>query len=38
MSERASLLGGSLEITTAPGAGTQIRARFPLMIPQSASA
>lgn len=30
MSERASLVGGCLEIDTAPGAGTRIRATFPI--------
>lgn len=30
MSERASLVGGSLDIDTVPGAGTRIRATFPL--------
>jgi signal transduction histidine kinase len=32
MSERASLLGGRLDIHTAPGAGTRIVARFPLEV------
>jgi PAS domain S-box-containing protein len=30
MSERASLAGGDLDIQTAPGAGTRVRASFPL--------
>jgi signal transduction histidine kinase len=30
MSERAELAGGTLEIESAPGAGTTLRARFPL--------
>jgi signal transduction histidine kinase len=30
MEERASLAGGSLEIRSAPGQGTDVRARFPL--------
>jgi len=30
MSERASLAGGQLEIESKPGAGTTLRARFPL--------
>jgi len=30
MSERAELVGGQLEIESAPGAGTTLRARFPL--------
>ncbi len=31
MAERASLAGGSLDIETAPGTGTRIRARFPII-------
>jgi signal transduction histidine kinase len=30
MRERAAELGGSLEVTTADGAGTTVRARLPL--------
>jgi len=30
MSERAELVGGSLDIESVPGAGTTVRARFPL--------
>jgi signal transduction histidine kinase len=30
MSERAALAGGQLEIESEPGAGTTLRARFPL--------
>jgi len=30
MSERASLAGGDLDIQTAPGAGTRVRASLPL--------
>jgi PAS domain S-box-containing protein len=33
MSERAALAGGQLEIESAPGAGTTLRARFPLPRP-----
>ncbi len=32
MAERASLAGGDLEIDTEPGAGTRVRARFPLVV------
>lgn len=32
MSERASLAGGSFDIETAPGAGTRICARFPVVV------
>jgi signal transduction histidine kinase len=35
MSERAELAGGSLDIESAPGAGTTLRARFPLPSPKS---
>jgi signal transduction histidine kinase len=31
MRERAAELGGSLDLTTAPGAGTTVRARLPLV-------
>jgi signal transduction histidine kinase len=34
MSERAALAGGSLDIESVPGAGTTVRARFPLPSPQ----
>jgi len=34
MRERAELAGGRLEIESAPGAGTTLRARFPLPSPQ----
>ena len=30
MRERAAEIGGALEVTTAPGAGTTVRARLPL--------
>jgi signal transduction histidine kinase len=30
MEERAQLAGGRLEMNTAPGRGTEVRARFPL--------
>jgi len=32
MSERVSLLGGELEIDSAPGRGTEIRAWFPFVL------
>jgi signal transduction histidine kinase len=35
MGERAELVGGHLDIESAPGAGTTVRARFPLPPPQS---
>jgi signal transduction histidine kinase len=31
MGERAELAGGRLDIESAPGAGTTLRARFPLL-------
>jgi signal transduction histidine kinase len=31
MRERAAELGGTLDVSTAPGAGTTVRARLPLM-------
>ena len=31
MEERVSLLGGELELVTRPGAGTEVRARFPMI-------
>ena len=34
MSERAELVGGSLDIESVPGAGTTVRARFPLASPK----
>jgi signal transduction histidine kinase len=34
MSERAELAGGSLDIESVPGAGTTVRARFPLPSPE----
>ncbi|MBC8031530.1 MAG: sensor histidine kinase [Pyrinomonadaceae bacterium] len=34
MSERAELVGGSVDIESVPGAGTTVRARFPLPSPQ----
>ena len=34
MGERAELVGGSLDIESAPGAGTTLRARFPLPSPK----
>jgi signal transduction histidine kinase len=34
MSERAELVGGSVDIESAPGAGTTVRARFPLPSPR----
>jgi signal transduction histidine kinase len=30
MRERALILGGTIEITAAPGGGTEVRASFPL--------
>jgi signal transduction histidine kinase len=36
MSERASLVGGHLDIVTAPGAGTRVRATFPVPVPVEA--
>ena len=36
MAERAELAGGRLDIESAPGAGTTLRARFPLPSPKSA--
>ena len=38
MRERCELLGGSFEITSAPGRGTQVRARLPLAPPLTAHA
>jgi len=35
MQERAVLVGGQIEIESAPGRGTEIRARFPLPLPLS---
>ncbi len=35
MAERAGLVGGSLDIDTAPGSGTRIRARFPIRVASS---
>ena len=35
MGERAELVGGHLDIESAPGAGTTVRARFPLPPPKS---
>jgi signal transduction histidine kinase len=35
MRERAELVGGSLDIESVPGAGTTVRARFPLPSPKS---
>jgi len=35
MSERAELVGGHLDIESEPGAGTTVRARFPLSPPKS---
>ena len=32
MEERASLVGGSLDIETSPGRGTRIRASFPMRV------
>ena len=32
MTERAALVGGGLDIDTAPGSGTRIRARFPILV------
>jgi signal transduction histidine kinase len=37
MRERAELVGGRLDIESAPGAGTTLRARFPLHFPERAS-
>jgi signal transduction histidine kinase len=37
MRERAELVGGRLEIESAPGAGTTLRGRFPLHFPERAS-
>jgi signal transduction histidine kinase len=34
MGERAELAGGRLDIESAPGAGTTLRARFPLPSPK----
>jgi signal transduction histidine kinase len=34
MSERAELVGGGVDIQSAPGAGTTVRARFPLSSPK----
>jgi signal transduction histidine kinase len=38
MSERAELAGGRVDIESAPGAGTTVRARFPLPSPKSVAA
>jgi signal transduction histidine kinase len=38
MRERAELVGGRLEIESAPGAGTTLRARFPLHPPKFVAA
>jgi signal transduction histidine kinase len=37
MTERAALVGGSLDVDTAPGRGTRIRARFPLAVEAAAA-
>ncbi|MDQ1708202.1 MAG: hypothetical protein QOJ88_1413 [Pyrinomonadaceae bacterium] len=38
MSERADLAGGKVDIESAPGAGTTVRARFPLPAPKRVAA
>ena len=32
MEERVRLVGGRIEILTSPGAGTEVRARFPMAV------
>jgi two-component system sensor histidine kinase UhpB len=36
MQERVALLGGRMEIDSAPGRGTEIRVRLPRTLPESA--
>jgi signal transduction histidine kinase len=38
MGERASLLGGCLDIDTAPGAGTRVRASLPIHVDRAITA
>jgi signal transduction histidine kinase len=38
MGERAELVGGTVDIESAPGAGTTVRARFPLPYPKGVAA